>query len=161
MKLLKPLNNMKNPLFVLILVSMALFSKAEMQGHIDYENFKARKVAFITTTLNLTPAEAEKFWPVYNEYDQKKFSLMQERKEIEAKMKQKADALTDQECTEISKKFASFKKIEGDLEMEYNEKFLKILSPQKVVKLSVAEMEFKGHLLREYKKDKDDRDDKR
>lgn len=152
---------MKNLLFVLILLSFAIISNAEVQGQFDYENFKARKVAFITTSVNLTSSEAEKFWPVYNEYEQKKYSLMQERKEIEANMKKKADALTDQECIEISKKFASFKKIEGDLEMEYNEKFLKILSPQKVVKLSVAEMDFKGHLLREYKKDNDDKGDRK
>jgi len=42
------------------------------------------------------------------------------------------------------------------LEIEYNDKFLKVLSPQKVVKLHFAEMEFKGRLLREYRKDKDD-----
>ena len=126
---------MKKLLFILILLSFAFLSKAEMQGHFDYENFKARKVAFITTSINLTPSEAEKFWPVYNEYEQKKYSLMQEKNEIESKMKQKIDALSDQECIENSKKLASFKKIEGDLEIEYNDKFLKVLSPQKVVKL--------------------------
>jgi hypothetical protein len=32
------------------------------------EKIKALKVAFITKELNLTSGEAEKFWPVYNEY---------------------------------------------------------------------------------------------
>lgn len=152
---------MKNPIFVLILLSFALISRAEMQGHFDYESFKAKKVAFITTSINLTPSEAEKFWPVYNEYEQKKYSLMQEKNEIENNIKQKLETVSDQECMEITKKLSSFKKIEGDLEIEYYDKFLKILSSQKVVKLHFAEMEFKGHLLREYRKDNDDKGERK
>jgi len=74
---------MKNTVFILILLSFALISRAEMQGNFDYDSFKAKKVAFITTSINLTPSEAEKFWPVYNEYEQKKYSLMQEKYEID------------------------------------------------------------------------------
>jgi len=38
------------------------------RGHdVRYERLKSMKVAYITQELNLTPAEAEKFWPVYNE----------------------------------------------------------------------------------------------
>ncbi len=35
------------------------------------DKFRADKVAFLTTRMDLTPAEAEKFWPVYNEFDSK------------------------------------------------------------------------------------------
>jgi hypothetical protein len=51
----------------------------------------------------------------------------------------------------LSKKLVSFQKTEGDLFIEYNDKFLKILPPKKVIQLYVAEKEFKGFLLREYK----------
>jgi hypothetical protein len=47
---------------------------------------------------------------------------------------------------------SSFQKTEGDLFIEYNDKFLKILPPKKVVQLYVAERSFRGFLLREYKK---------
>ena len=40
--------------------------------HGDGDKFKSEKIAFITTELNLTPAEAEKFWPVYNQLSQEK-----------------------------------------------------------------------------------------
>ena len=36
-----------------------------MQG--DGEKLTAYKIAFFTRNLDLTPAEAEKFWPVYND----------------------------------------------------------------------------------------------
>ena len=34
--------------------------------HGNPDKIKAEKIAFITAELELTPAEAEKFWPVYN-----------------------------------------------------------------------------------------------
>ncbi len=153
---------MKKNLFVIIALFSIIFTlKANSQGPFDYESFKAKKIAFLTSTINLTPAEAEVFWPVYNEYEQKRLSLMNDRKEIEKDISKKVETMSDQECTDISKKLASFEKIEGDLEVEYNIQFLKILPPKKVMKIRVAEMEFKGHLLREYRKEKRDNERER
>ncbi|MBP7939889.1 MAG: hypothetical protein KAZ20_02005 [Sediminibacterium sp.] len=41
------------------------------------------KIQFITKKLDLTPAEAEKFWPVYNEQKEASHKVMQEKKEDE------------------------------------------------------------------------------
>jgi hypothetical protein len=38
--------------------------KGAWQGQLE-----AMKTTFITTRLQLTPQEAEKFWPIYNQYD--------------------------------------------------------------------------------------------
>ena len=35
----------------------------------DGEKIQSLKIAFITQKLQLTPDEAQKFWPVYNQYD--------------------------------------------------------------------------------------------
>ena len=32
------------------------------------ERIKAQRVAFITDRLSLTPDEAQKFWPIYNQF---------------------------------------------------------------------------------------------
>jgi hypothetical protein len=144
---------MKLKLFTLsILFFVAFHVFAERFDHDDFEKFKAKKVAFITDAINLTPAEAEKFWPVYNEFEKKKFSNMQEHRDLEKSLKEKIDNLPDEKYIELSQKLVSFEKIEGDLLFEYNDKFLKILPPKKVVQLYISEMEFKGFLLREYKK---------
>lgn len=47
------------------------------------ERLELFKIQFITKKLNLTPAEAEKFWPVYNEQKEASRSLMQAKKEDE------------------------------------------------------------------------------
>jgi len=144
---------MKLKLFTFsVLIFMAFHVFADRFDHVDFEKFKAKKVAFITEAINLTPAEAEKFWPVYNEFEKKKFSIMQEHRDLENSLKGKIEDLSDEKYIELSKKLVSFQKLEGDLFLEYNDKFLKILPPKKVVQLYVAEMEFKGFLLREYKK---------
>ncbi len=39
------------------------------------DRIKAEKIAFITTDLNLTPEEAQVFWPVYNKYNTQKAEL--------------------------------------------------------------------------------------
>jgi len=41
------------------------------------------RVSFITTEMQLTPAEAEKFWPIYNEYRDKIKAIRQSGKELE------------------------------------------------------------------------------
>ena len=48
-----------------------------MQG--DGEKLTAYKIAFFTKNLDLTPAEAEKFWPVYNDYSARKSKLQADR----------------------------------------------------------------------------------
>ncbi len=59
--------------FVLIL---ALFFsgftvlRAQDDGDLRGEKIRALKIAFITQKLNLTADEAQKFWPIYNQYDQ-------------------------------------------------------------------------------------------
>ena len=43
-----------------------------------YERMKSAKIAFITDRLKLTPQEAEKFWPLYNEYEQQKNEITED-----------------------------------------------------------------------------------
>jgi len=47
------------------------------------EKLELFKIQFVTKKLNLTPAEAEKFWPLYNEQKVASQNLMQEKKEDE------------------------------------------------------------------------------
>ena len=59
---------MKRFLILLVLCSSLSISAQKKDRH---EHIKALKVPFLTEELNLTPAEAEKFWPIYNVYDSK------------------------------------------------------------------------------------------
>ncbi len=67
------------------------------------EKIQALKIAFITQKLGLTAEEAQKFWPIYNQYDQEVRSV--DRKDV---MK------SDQQLLDIRKKYQpSFEKVLG------------------------------------------------
>lgn len=151
-------------LTILFSTSTFAFGQRHRDGkddHFDFEKFKADKVAFITDAINLTPDEAELFWPVYNEYEKKKWDMMRGRHDLERSLQDSLMNMSDDEYIKLSKKLASFPKKDGELNLEYNDKFLKILSPEKVVKLYIAEVNFRGHLLRKYRNDAHNKNDKK
>jgi hypothetical protein len=78
-----------------IVFFVAFHAFADRFDHFDFDKFKAKKIAYITDAINLTPAEAEKFWPVYNEFEQKRFSLMEEHHALENKLREKIDEMSD------------------------------------------------------------------
>ena len=53
-------------------------NKAERQNE-RKENIEAMKIGFLTKKLDLTPEEAQKFWPVYNQYSDKMKELRKRR----------------------------------------------------------------------------------
>ena len=64
--------------YILILfVILGSFSgiKAQDVNESKAERIQALKIAFITQKLQLTADEAQKFWPVYNQYDNEIRSL--------------------------------------------------------------------------------------
>lgn len=50
---------------------------------VERERLESYRIQFITKKLDLTPAEAEKFWPLYNEQKEASRNLMQTAKEDE------------------------------------------------------------------------------
>ncbi|MCF8363857.1 MAG: hypothetical protein K9G70_14670 [Prolixibacteraceae bacterium] len=145
----------------LISFSAQSFAGKRVQDKFDYEKFKSEKIAFFTDALDLTPDEAAVFWPVYNEYEKKKWELMKERRQFEKDLDDNdLDKLSEEECIALTRKFSSLPQEDAELNKEYNEKFLKVLPAQKVVKLYITEMDFRHHMLRKYR-DKDDDKGKR
>ena len=72
------------------------------------EKIKSLKVAFITDRLELSAKEAQQFWPVYNDYEDKREALRQkERTQIKSKIRDAA-SLTEKEAEVLLKQFLSF-----------------------------------------------------
>ena len=152
---------MKKTILIIILVivsSVQAFTQGKGHHKFDYDKFKAEKIAFITEAIELTPEEAQKFWPVYNEFEKKKWELIKSRHELENKLQEELKEMSKAEYVKLSEELAGFPIIDGKLNMEYNAKFLEILSPKKVVQLYIAEVNFRGKLLRKYR-DSDKKDE--
>lgn len=117
------------------------------------EAIEAEKIAFISRELSLTPEEAEKFWPVYNEYSDKLMEIRKERHENLKKL-HKVEKLTDEEAYETTQKVFQLEKEESDVRIEYLAKFAEILGKKKATQVFIAEEKFKRELLRRLKEDK-------
>jgi len=117
---------------------------------INKEKIKAMKVAFITEKLNLTPEEAQKFWPIYNEFDAKMETLHKDLRKTRGK-KVNIDEMSDADIEKMIAKNMSLRQKEIDLQKEYHQKFKAVLSIKKVAKLYKSEEDFKRDLLRKLK----------
>jgi len=144
---------MKN-LKLLLTVLAVLFSgqSAMCQEEIEpdaMERLTAQKIAFITDRLQLTPAEAEKFWPVYNEYQGRRNGIAAERRQATREFMEKQSVMTDSEVEKAVDRFVYLHQQEGNLLGEYHARFKAILPVRKVMRLYQAENQYKTFLLRQ------------
>ena len=116
-----------------------------------WDKVRTEKISFITENLDLTPDEAEKFWPVYNQLEKEKESAQKRRRELEKKVKDGGESLSESETIKLTSDFAGSLEKEGALMKKYNEEFLKILPPKKVLRLYQVENEFRMHMFRKYR----------
>jgi len=139
---------MKNIIFILLLTLAAGTTQAQAPG----EHIEALKISYITRALELTPKEAQNFWPLYNEYQDKLEALKKERRAATIEKWKKDRDLNDEEIEEALNQYLAYNRKELELQEEYIEKFKKVLPVRKVAKLIVAEERFKLVLLQELKK---------
>ena len=138
--------------FILPIIILFVTSLSFSQGFRDKkEKVKALKVAYITEQLDLTTDEAQKFWPVYNAFDDKQGELRHE------KMRAILDRFQPGNIDKLSEKEASalliqMEKIEEDL-FNLRNKFIKdlqgVISAKKIIKLKKAEEDFNRELLKQ------------
>ena len=113
-----------------------------------YQRIEAIKVAFITKKLDLTTEEAQKFWPVYNNYQKELMVLMRKRREDRQK--------TDIDPNEKINVDLTYESRMLDLKKKYKKLYLKVITAEKVLLLYQAEREFREHLIKQLKHRKRD-----
>ena len=133
---------------IFLLVTSLSFSQGFKEKR---EKVKALKVAYITEQLELTTDEAQKFWPIYNAFDDNQAELRHE------KMRSILDRFKPGNVEKLSEKDASnslaqMEKIEEDL-FNLKKKFIKdlqgVISAKKIIKLKKAEEDFNRELLKQ------------
>jgi hypothetical protein len=107
---------------------------------------KAERVSFLTDKLQLTSNEAEKFWPIYNEYLTKREDLMWGKRE---KMPKDFDPsqLSEEEVNKVLNDVLDQEIKLAQLKKDYFIKIKSVIPAQKVLTLHHAEQEFMNHML--------------
>ena len=125
---------------------MPLMAQSEEQ----IERFKKEREVYYNENLELTEAEAKVFWPVYNDFRMRKMKCITEERNSFKYAHENAENLSDKEINEILDKIRTLKQEQFKLEIDYYQnKFPKVLSPKKVLKLYKVEWDFRGHLIRQ------------
>jgi len=93
------------------------------------DRLKAVSTAYMTKELELTSAEAEKFWPVYNRYTE------EIRKEVRKSMENgKTPDMLERQQRML------------DIRKKYQQDFQKILSPERAQKVFMAEQKLQNQV---------------
>jgi hypothetical protein len=139
---------MKKYILLLMLLIMIPVSKVSGQNQ-NRENLDAYRIGFFTKKLNLTAQEAEKFWPVYNEYQKQKNQLQLLRVSLIREFNLSETTLSDSQITEIGDKLAATIVQESALSVTLHNKLKGVLPPAKVIRFYQAENQYKAQLLNE------------
>ena len=140
---------------------MAVSLFAQPQGHKqneqqrkkEFERIQSEKIAFITQELDLSPEEAQVFWPVYNQCW--KESLEAHHKMMEAANEfrgKKGEELSDAELEKKLDAYIQANKASNQVMSDWYPKFKKVLPIRKVAKLYQAEEAFQQRMINNLRK---------
>lgn len=138
-------------LFLLMLLPFFSYAQDKQDRK---DRVETMHIAYLSDKLNLTSAEAEKFWPIYNQYKADQDALRKQRQnDIQAVKKADGiDNMSDADVQKLISDETDFETHELDLRKQYVEKFRQVIPVRKVAKFFIAEDEFKRYLLNQLKK---------
>ena len=114
--------------------------------HFSHEEFQAKQKEYITRKAQLTPEEAEAFFPLFFELQKKKFTL--ERDARRSIKKKRGEKMNEEQCREFVNKMSDVKIEVAKLEKEYSAKYLNVIPACKLLGVQHAEISFQRDLMK-------------
>lgn len=133
-------------LLIMISISISMQAQDKKKPGFSKEEFRARQESYLTEKAGLTKEEATRFFPIYFELQDRKKAINDEGwSQIR---KGKDPKTTEAEYEEIVDNIVKARIQSDKLDLEYLQKFKKILSAKKIYKLQRAEMKFHRDILK-------------
>jgi len=120
--------------------------KLNAQNPEALKKLESAKIGLITERLGLSPEQAEKFWPIYREFSERRRGLRAEYKA--AKDNIDLSNASEQETRNLEELRLNLKEQEVRLEKEYSGKMLDVISSRQLVSLRKAEDDFRKMIIR-------------
>jgi hypothetical protein len=139
---------MKRIIIVLFIMSVYPVIRSSAQNP-NLEKLNNYKIGFFTKKLNLTSEEAEKFWPVYNDYQGQRNQIQLEKLKLNRNFNQNGSSLSDNQLEEMGDKYVDCLVQESNLAVAFHKKLKEVLPPVKVILYYQAENQYKAQLLKE------------
>lgn len=141
-------------LFLTLLFSIGM-SQAQNRGHHKKEyqqKIKAYRVSYFTEKLDLTVEEAEKFWPLYRQYDKRKDSLHQSYFHRHKTLRDSLSEITEEQALQLLEQQLHKETLLLQQKKEQIEAFTRIIGPRKTFKLMHLEHRFRQRLIEKIQK---------
>ena len=126
------------------------------------DRIKAEKIAYLTDAMDLTSAEAEKFWQVYNRAESETRECwklaMDAYRALEKSIESGKD---DKEIGALLDKYLEAQEAGKGIERKYTVEYRKILSNDKIAKLYIGEENFRRQQIHKLNKNDNSKTDKR
>lgn len=118
------------------------------------DNLQQQKVNFFNENLQLTTAESARFWPVYNDYQNRRDKITRDRNTLLKYYESNRSNLSETESAALIEKYLAFQQEETLLLVNYTRKFQEFLPDAKVMRIYIVELEFKKWLLENLRQNK-------
>lgn len=108
------------------------------------ERLASLRIGVITEALDLSPEEAQRFWPLYNQ-------MQEELRQLRASLKKENfnwSSYSSEQMDSVAKVYLGLLQREYEVRMRYHEKFKQILPMRKVIRLYWVESNFYRLLTR-------------
>ena len=141
--------------YIIILLGLIIFPVIKLAAqNPNRDKLNAYKIAFFTRKLNLTSEEAEKFWPVYNDYQNQKNLIQQDKMSLIRDFNLNESSFSETQLTETGDRLIADIVKESNLAVTFHKKLKEVLPPAKIIRLFQAENQYKAELLNELKEGK-------
>jgi hypothetical protein len=129
---------------IFLFIVLFSFSGAAFSQQGGNPKVEALRMDFISKRLDLSNNESDKFWPVYNEYNDKLRAI---KRNLKQSFHQKSKNLNDGVAEELYQLETQSRQAELDVHKQYAERIKGIIGVKKLVLLRVAEEDFKKVLI--------------
>lgn len=148
--------------FLVILCSVPAFSQGHGQRP-DREQIKAARVAFLTNRLDLDTEQAQKFWPIFNEYEKEKGDLSSEYNDKKRELigVDGFRNMSDENAMKMLDIYLDQKEAELKLERKYIARFKDVLNPKQTWAMVRFEGDFRRSVLDKMMKRRDENSNNR
>jgi predicted phage-related endonuclease len=120
------------------------------------DRIESARIALITERLELTPEQAEKFWPLYREYTERRQELRKEFLSARSEIK-RDHQMTEEESKKLIDKGLELKEKQLTLDRDYADKFSLVITSRQILQLRKAEDDFRQMLLERLEKRRETR----
>jgi hypothetical protein len=144
-------------MMLLLMMGAAVAQPGGGQAAARQEQMKAAKIGFLTRELNLSEEEAQKFWPVYNKFDNEREAHRRKMMALRLEANEGGDQLTAKEAEAAVEQYLQLRQEEVDMERRFYQSVKKVLPSEKVALLFQAEKRFQRELLRNLQQRREER----